>query len=224
MHRNDDDIIALWPMLNPQNAGTIFRNCLIGSRPAGVAWVRLDPIRRADRRFNPVDSDLAYADRFLGVLGEADHPSSAAVLGDFRIEELMAQRLEALERDPTTYPVQPGDLMHASLSCNQPCSSKKQNWTLWMNNETRNWTWSMPLTYSSSLLSAEWIEEAPYEGGILPLANFGTAHFPGANLANLTSPAVTSANAIQMQDPWGQWANPSAASVPNFNVCWGFET
>jgi hypothetical protein len=124
--------------------------------------------------------------------------------------------------DPATHPVHPGDLMTASLSCSQPCSGKKQNWTLSMTDETQNWTWSMKLSYGSSLLSAEWIEEAPYEGGILPLANFGTAHFPGANLANLTSPAVTSANAIQMQDPWGQWANPSAATVPSFNVCWGF--
>jgi hypothetical protein len=126
--------------------------------------------------------------------------------------------------DPATHPVYPGDLMTASLSCQQPCSGKKQNWTLSMTDETQKWSWSMQLSYGSSLLSAEWIEEAPYSGGILPLADFGTAKFPGANLANTTSPTVSSGNIIQMQDPWGQWANPSVATVPNFNVCWGFET
>jgi hypothetical protein len=55
----------------------------------------------------------------------------------------------------------------------------------------------MQLTYGSSLLSAEWIEEAPYSGGILPLADFGTAQFPGSNLANKTTPTVSSANAFR---------------------------
>ena len=102
------------------------------------------------------------------------------------------------------YPVHPGDTITASLSCNQPCSGKKQNWTLSMIDETEKWSWSMQLSYGSSLLSAEWIEEAPYEGGILPLADFGTANFPGSNLTNGVLPLVSSANAIQMKDSWGQ--------------------
>src|SRR6266446_5177045 len=101
MHRNDDDIIALRSMHNPQNAGTIFLdrlNRLIGSRAVRAAWIGLDPIRRADRCLDPVDSDVAYADRFLRVLGQADHPSLAVVLGDFWIEELAAQRFQAFGR------------------------------------------------------------------------------------------------------------------------------
>ena len=112
--------------------------------------------------------------------------------------------------------------MTASLSCNQPCSGKKQNWTLSMIDETQNWSWSMQLSYGSSLLSVEWIEEAPYSGGILPLADFATARFQGPNLTNNASPTVSSANAVQMKDQWGQWANPSLGTAPNFNVCWGF--
>jgi len=127
------------------------------------------------------------------------------------------------------YPVHMGDTITASLSCNQPCSSRKQTWTLSMHDEPAAkgeavWTWSKQLSYGSSLLSAEWIEEAPYAGGILPLADFQKASFPGPDLANNVSPPVSSANAIQMADPWGQWANPSLAAVPNFNVCWAFET
>jgi hypothetical protein len=122
------------------------------------------------------------------------------------------------------YPVHPGDTVTASLSCNQPCSGKKQTWTLSMQDESAGWSWSKQLSYGSSLLSAEWIEEAPYERGILPLADFRTAPFPGPNVANGSHPPVSSANVIQMRDPWGQWANPSLVAVPNFNVCWGFET
>lgn len=122
------------------------------------------------------------------------------------------------------YPVHPGDVITASLSCNQPCSSRKQSWTLSMHDESAGWSWSKQLSYGSMLLSAEWIEEAPYDGGILPLADFGAADFPGSNLTNGSAPPVSSANAIQMKDSWGQWANPSVVTVPNFNVCWGFET
>ena len=127
------------------------------------------------------------------------------------------------------YPVHPGDTITASLSCNQPCSSRKHTWTLSMQDEPAapgqpGWSWSKRLSYGSSLLSAEWIEEAPYEGGILPLADFRVASFSGPDMANGSLPPVSSANAIQMADPWGQWANPSLASVPNFNVCWAFET
>jgi peptidase A4-like protein len=121
-----------------------------------------------------------------------------------------------------SYPVSPGDIMTASLSCNQPCSGRKQNWTLSMTDETQKWHWSLQLSYGSSMLSVEWIEEAPYSGGVLPLADFSTAVFPGPNLTDTTSPTVSSSNAIQMKDPWGQWANPSLVTAPNFNVCWGF--
>jgi len=98
MHCDDHDIIALWSMHNPQNAGTVFPDCLIGSRAVGVTWIGVDPIRRADRRFDPIDSDFAYTDRFLRVLGEADHRSLAVVLGDLRSDKLAAQRFEAFER------------------------------------------------------------------------------------------------------------------------------
>ena len=84
-------------MHNPQHAGTIFRNCLIGLCAVGVARIGLDPIRRAERRLDPVDGDISYADRFMCVLGEADHSTFAAMCQDLRIEEPTAQRLEAFE-------------------------------------------------------------------------------------------------------------------------------
>jgi Peptidase A4 family len=159
-------------------------------------------------------------DHTLIQLGTEQDVSPSGITNYYAWYEVLPQPETPL--DPTSHPVHPGDLMTASLSCQPPCSGKKQNWTLSMTDETQKWTWSMKLSYGSSLLSAEWIEEAPYSGGILPLANFGTAKFPGPDLANNTSPTVSSANIIQMQDPWGQWANPSAATAPDFNACWGF--
>jgi hypothetical protein len=41
-----------------------------------------------------------------------------------------------------------------------------------MTNNTTGAQWSGSFKYASSLLSAEWIKEAPYSGGVLPLADF----------------------------------------------------
>ncbi len=85
-------------MHNPQHPATMFRDRLLGSDATGMARIGFDPIRRADRRPDPIDSDVARADRLLRMLGKADHPSLAVVLGDLRIEKLVAQRFEAFER------------------------------------------------------------------------------------------------------------------------------
>src|SRR5215472_12728330 len=123
------------------------------------------------------------------------------------------------------YPVQipievkPGDSITASLKCIANCSSKKQVWTLSMvNNSTPQPSWSANFTYGSSELSAVWIEEAPYSGGVLPLADFGTVTFE----TNSSPPSTLdlSTNGIQMTDPWGQTAIPSPSNGSSFDVCW----
>jgi len=106
MRCNDHDIIALWSMHNPQNAGSMFRDCLIGVR-SGWRGSGSIQVRRIDRRFDPPDSNIANAKRLLRVLGEADHPALAVVLGDLRIGELAAQRLEALVCVLLVHPHQP---------------------------------------------------------------------------------------------------------------------
>jgi len=75
-------------MHNPQHPAIVFGDHLIGWDAIGVAWIGFDPIRRADRHFDPIDSDVACADRLLRMFGEADHPSLGVVLRDFRIDEL----------------------------------------------------------------------------------------------------------------------------------------
>lgn len=75
---------------------------------------------------------------------------------------------------------------------------------------------------SAKRASAEVIVEAPYSGGTLPLANFGTANFTNA-LAN-GNPLGGSSNldAITMQNPYGMTSTPSSFDTTNknFSVVW----
>lgn len=133
---------------------------------------------------------------------------------------------EALPQLPVTIPItiHPGDEVTAALDCAGPCVGKKQAWTLRMTNLSTNESWSKTVAYASSMLSVEWIEEAPVLGGILPLANFNVAHFASAS-ANGVLPVMNSGdNGILMADPWGQIAlisEPNGSN--NFDVCEAFE-
>jgi hypothetical protein len=131
---------------------------------------------------------------------------------------------EMLPQFPFQIPitVSPGDSITASLNCAANCSSKKQIWTLSMVNHHTGQQWSKNFTYGSSRLSAVWIEEAPYSGGVLPLADFGTATFESltVNPNSVTPTLDLQTNGIQMTDPWGQTAIPSPADAVGFDVCW----
>jgi hypothetical protein len=126
---------------------------------------------------------------------------------------------------PANYAVKPNDVITASLACISACSARTQMWLLTMSNQTENWIWSQSFPYASSMLSAEWIEEAPYQGGVLPLANFVTASFSATGgVNNDQTPTLSlSANGIEMKDPWGQTSAPSSpTSLANFDACWGY--
>jgi hypothetical protein len=129
---------------------------------------------------------------------------------------------EALPNFPVNMPnpVSPGDVITASLLCTASCSSKKlQLWTLKMSSSA-GWEWSVPVPYNSSKLSAEWIEEAPSFGGILPLADFNTVTID-PDLGGEGTPQLTLAtNGIVMVNPWGQIAIPSEPRSGSFDVCW----
>ena len=133
------------------------------------------------------------------------------------------------------YPVRPGDDITASLTCQQNCTpfDPNQIWVLAMQDKTQNWSWSVQVPFSSSLLSAVWIQEAPVSAaGVLPLADFRITKFvPTYN--NNQAPNFPSGpnntdgvDAILMIDPYGETSNPSVAEESPtvggaFNVCWG---
>jgi len=65
--------------------------------------------------------------------------------------------------------------------------------------------------------SAEWVVEAPYSGGILPLANFGTMNFTNAQFNDSSGNAIAidgkgtgTYDQITMHDPNGGSSTPSA--------------
>jgi hypothetical protein len=118
--------------------------------------------------------------------------------------------------------INPGDRVTATLSCGNTCSQRQQTWTLTMQDGVHSWV--KRVSYHSSQLSAEWIEEAPTERSVLPLADIGHAYFAAGRGANGETPALTVAeNGLQMADPWGQTADPSSAtSFGQFVTCWGF--
>jgi Peptidase A4 family len=133
---------------------------------------------------------------------------------------------ETLPRYETRIPlrIEPGDMVTATLSCGDTCSLSEQTWTLTMQNGAHSW--SRRVSYSSPQLSVEWIEEAPTERSVLPLADFATAYFVATTGVNGQTPSLARAeNGLVMRDPWGQTSRLSGAThLGQFTTCWGFTT
>jgi len=70
------------------------------------------------------------------------------------------------------YPVAPGDIMSAEVNY-----IGKNQFVLTLIDQTAGWTFSITQKANAQRQSAEWIIEAPWSGGVLPLANFGTLSF-----------------------------------------------
>jgi hypothetical protein len=134
--------------------------------------------------------------------------------------------------------ISPGDTIQASLSMSYVTvnSVPEQDWTLTMTDQssTGSNTWTGSVYYTSSLASAEWIEEAPLsvngsQVSVLPLADFGTVTFDPGMVNAGANPRLNAGTAIVMYDPTAmrigsqQTANPSApdSDTDGFNVCWG---
>lgn len=166
---------------------------------------------------------------------------------------------ELLPSGPVTVPltIVPGDVVTASLSDgplaatttsphgrSDPTDGKSglnngkpthggggssQSWTLTMS-VNGGPAWSTTVSYDSSLLSAEWIEEAPmgctgHHCTLLPLADYATAAFnPGT--ADGGSPGLVPSEAVVMVNPNGQTSNPSSPDTDSdgFATCWASGT
>lgn len=127
---------------------------------------------------------------------------------------------EMYPKFPVNYsnPVVPGDHFTGTVT-----TDGKGNFTLTLSDTTRGWTQTVTKKLrSAKLASAEVIAEAPSSsGGVLPLANFGTASFSGAtvNGATLTS-STPGIDPITMQSGSTVKAQPSNISNGSFSVTW----
>lgn len=121
-----------------------------------------------------------------------------------------------------TYPVSPGDTLNADASY------ASGQFVLKLNNQTKGWTFTTSQTLSSAARSsAEWVVEAPSSiFGVLPLANFGTAHISGASATingTTSSPSKWAYDPITMVTKGGAIkAQPSPLSPDgsSFSVAW----
>jgi peptidase A4-like protein len=158
-------------------------------------------------------------DRTLIQLGTSQYIASSNATSYFAWYEMLPQAPVTI----TAITVHPGDQVTASLQCVNPCSQKKQTWQLSMTNITTGQSWSQNFPYSSSLASADWIEEAPSSNGVLPLADFNVVGVaPSLSNVSAWNSLTLSANGIQMSDPWGQTASPSSTDPNGLNICWGY--
>jgi len=97
-------------------------------------------------------------------------------------------------------------------------------YTLVLEDETRDWTKTTVVDASGDARSsAEVIAEAPYSGGVLPLADFGTVTFDGS-LVDGSDLSSFSPTAINMESSSGAAeATTSAFSGDNFSITWDSE-
>lgn len=114
-------------------------------------------------------------------------------------------------------PVNPGDAMSASVVSNGGGS-----FTLTLTDSTQGWTQTTSQTSTTAQLgSAEVIAEAPSDGTVLPLSNFGTVSFTDATVDNTAigdenASALTMVSADDVTE-----ATPSALTGNNaFTVTW----
>lgn len=118
--------------------------------------------------------------------------------------------------------ISPGDLITASITL---VNSDTNEWSIRINDITKNQGFHQTFTYNSSRLSAEWIVESPtVEGQVSELANFGTLTFKdahakiGDNIGKINS--FSYSQVIMTNDLSLQLASvsPLSASGASFNV------
>lgn len=119
-------------------------------------------------------------------------------------------------------PVKAGDTMSAEVSY-----VGKNKFVLTLTNASTGQTFTTTQKSNALRQSAEWITEAPWSGGTLPLADFGTQYFTSAGLTlNGQSGTINSVgqyDAITMTDSSGNpKATPSALSGEgsSFSITW----
>ncbi len=128
------------------------------------------------------------------------------------------------------FPLHPGDVISASVRY-----IGNSTFVMTLHNDTRRVTSTIPTQYTRSSVaqrkSAEWIVEAPYLNGILPLSNFGIARLSKC-MATINGVAARLRNSswqnmgIEMITPTGAAkAIPSAIASDNasFTVTWKHE-
>lgn len=119
-------------------------------------------------------------------------------------------------------PVRAGDVISAEVQY------VGRNFVLTLNNVTTGQTFSKSQKSNAQRQSAEWIMEAPWSGGVLPLSNFGTIPFSNAT-ATINGHTGSISDSLWQNDPitmTDSSANPKAtpsslsSGGSSFSVTW----
>jgi hypothetical protein len=124
---------------------------------------------------------------------------------------------EMYPADPVTYnkTVKAGDTIVETVTY-----SSSNKYTLYLDDETENWTESTTKSGSYDRSSAEVIAEAPYDGEVLPLADFGTVDFSSSTV-NGSSLSSSDPTGINMATTSGTLeATTNALSGGSFSITW----
>lgn len=125
---------------------------------------------------------------------------------------------EMFPNAPVSYsnPVQPGDSMSASVAANGGA------FTLTLSDATQGWTQTTQQASAAAQLgSAEVIAEAPSNGTVLSLANFGTVNFTNATVDNAVISTADPAALTLVSGGGITQATPSALTGgSSFTVTW----
>jgi hypothetical protein len=224
------------PYRNPDGSIYRLRNTIVTGYWSGYAITSSGPYGSASGTFQvpSVTHDgrtnaSEYAAQWVGIGGDGD--STLIQLGSYQVVSPSGAASYyvwyELYPAPTVYiphTVNPGDIITASLQCSALCSpGSVQTWQLTMTNATAGWTWTQSVQYQSTMASAEWILEAPWDSsGELPLADYGQATFDPVEADGQNPNLSLSANGIIMQTPYGETSNPSSPVDGDvFSTCWG---
>jgi Peptidase A4 family len=122
----------------------------------------------------------------------------------------------------TSMTVAPGDHMHASIA---EVVAGSNVWTITLQDETRGESFSTTVPYSSSHLTAEWIEETPLllgtDAGFAALPNLTTIPFTNATV-NGANASLQASQELDLDDSNGNViGTPSApnATRDGFDLC-----
>jgi Peptidase A4 family/IPT/TIG domain len=89
------------------------------------------------------------------------------------VVDLLPGNAEAIGDSSGPAPVQPGDLMTASID-----ETSSTSWTIAISDPDEDWSFSQAFTYSTPGLTAEWIEEDPtVNDSLAALADYGSTTF-----------------------------------------------
>src|SRR5689334_2064712 len=135
------------------------------------------------------------------------------------------------------FPVAAGDTLAAGVTY-----MGGGNFILSITNLTQNVAYTVPSRYtklkSAQRSSAEWVVEVPFSGGVLPLADFGTAFFERchATLDGISGPIdnapswqddpitmETSSGAVKAQPSAVEDSGSGATASSAFSVQWAHE-